>query len=152
MTVYSTVSGEEEELQREDLCTDCWKAHKSERPYWKTKVPESKPTARDLFLSRDERALSWFRALVAEAQESDLGKRYVLALYLVRRKKLVLRKEIKRKEKLYHIYENPQSDEAFTLLVPELSVLEVSSLQKEIADYLKGKLDPKEEAPVASSE
>ncbi len=133
-TVYSFVDGDDEAFQRFDLCPTCWKGESDSRSHWRAQVPQKKPSLRDLFLNRDERALSWFRTLGAD----QVAKRFVLALYLARRKRIALRKEVTKKGTLFQIYESADSEETFTVVRPELSVLEVSTLQKEIADYLLG--------------
>jgi hypothetical protein len=76
-----------EGLERRDFCAEYWEAEKPEVfCYWKSRLPaadEKKP----LFVD-DEMLMAFFERLAEETEQEKVNFRFVLALILMRKKKL----------------------------------------------------------------
>ena len=77
----------EDGLQRQDFCIDYWQEHKpAVYCHWKTKMahPEQK---KRIFVD-DEMLMSFFERLGRETEQEKMNFRFVLALILMRRRRL----------------------------------------------------------------
>jgi hypothetical protein len=74
-------------LQRQDFCEEFWQ---KEKPnvfcYWKTKLPE--PNQKKQIFVDDEMLMSFFERLENETDAEKLNFRFVLALILMRKRRL----------------------------------------------------------------
>ena len=106
---------------RRDYCPTCWE--KMQKPeegsFWRGKIPPKK----EKFLQPDKRALAYFRQL------DDLKYRFVLALYLQRKKQLARRTQT--------VYEIPQTGEVFE--VEEISISSEEGAR--IAEYIHKQIE-----------
>ena len=77
----------EQGLQRRDFCTDHWE---SEKPqvfcYWKTKLPQ--PDQKKQIFVDDEMLMAFFERLAEETEQERINFRFVLALILMRKRRL----------------------------------------------------------------
>ncbi len=105
---------------RKDYCLKCWE--KSEKPvqghFWKGKIPPKKEKKR----LPDEKALDLFR------KTEDPRKRFVLALYLQRKRQLVRRTQT--------LYEIPETGEVFDVEIVLMSSEEGAEIAKEIDESI----------------
>ncbi|MFT5317903.1 MAG: hypothetical protein ACI8RA_001162 [Chlamydiales bacterium] len=130
---YSILDSSEDYPQRFDYCIPCWgKGAKAEsagdsRTYWKSKVPLKK-TRQEVTLTKDEKALELLEELVSSVQSEDANLAFVLALYLVRRKKIVKRKDVKE----VTIYEVLETEEIIAVKKVDVTVLPIVDIQKQI--------------------
>ncbi len=76
-----------EGLQRRDFCVDYWE---SEKPdvfcYWKTKLP--RPDQKKHIFVDDEMLMAFFERLEQEREQEKINFRFVLALILMRKRRL----------------------------------------------------------------
>ncbi len=77
----------EEGLRRRDFCADYWQSEKPEAYcYWKTKLP-SPDQKKQIFID-DDMLMVFFDRLKEETEEEKVNFRFVLALILMRRRRL----------------------------------------------------------------
>ncbi len=76
-----------EGLQRRDFCVDYWE---SEKPdvfcYWKTRLPH--PNQKKQIFVDDDMILAFFERLEKETEQEKVNFRFVLALILMRKRRL----------------------------------------------------------------
>ena len=141
---YSILSRQEngESYQRKDFCPSCWEkgGHSKEISSWKSVVPQKKE-ALELPKHKDERALFLLKEALANPESSEnTAEAFVLALYLARKRLIVLRQEMLREEKVpICIYEVIETEEM--LCVPKISVsnLRVEEVQAELSKKFNAK-------------
>lgn len=142
MDIYSLIleEGVEQRLARRDFCSSCWTKIRDEhtllpsnRGYWKSKIEKRKVPEG---ASRVEKALVLLRFLLqsGESQEAEI---FVLCLFLSHARQLVLRQEFKREGETYHLYEILRKDEFVTIKVVNLSLIQIETLQKSLAEQLQ---------------
>ncbi len=77
----------DEGLQRRDFCADYWE---SEKPdvfcYWKTRLP--RPDEKKQIFVDDEMLMAFFERLGREKEQEKINFRFVLALILMRKRRL----------------------------------------------------------------
>jgi len=77
----------EEGLQRRDFCAEYWQDKKPEVfCYWKTKLPH--PDQKKQIFIDDEMLMAFFDRLEQETEEEKINFRFVLALILMRKRRL----------------------------------------------------------------
>lgn len=142
MDIYSLLleEGEEQRLARRDFCSACWAKVRdvqsqlpSNRGHWKSKIEKRKVPEG---ASRVERALALLRIL-QQSPEPREAEIFVLCLFLSHARLLVLRQEFKKEGENYHLYEILRKDEFITVKVVNLSLLQIETLQKSLADQLQ---------------
>jgi hypothetical protein len=133
---YSVVAeGEDGTYTRSDYCVSCWsRVDQRGEVYWKGKVPETKQKILYADLERDDRALAILQEMLVLGDKEACGEAFVLALYLVRQKKLFIRKVVKGQQ----LYEIPGTGEVLAVSKVPLSSLQVLDVQKKIAKRLSG--------------
>lgn len=139
---YFSVLVEDPELglKRVDYCPACWSVAKNEvkaRSQWKAKVLFKKEEA-PIHLNRDERIMYLFKeSMKADTPESH-AETFVLALFLARRRLMYLRQEVKQDDgTIVQIYEDAATEEMYTIRKVDLSQLQISTIQLEVAKKLK---------------
>ncbi len=150
MDYFSCVTeAENGTFARQDYCPACWKEGEGEvaegRLYWKSRVPSKKEesasaASRLQHLNRDEKILYLLgEALLSESRESK-EEAFVLALYLARRRFLLLRRELvdKGKEQTVNLYEVAATEEMIAVPKIKLSELQIAQVQERVALKLKG--------------
>jgi hypothetical protein len=84
---YAALVETAEGLQRRDFSVDYWQRAKPQvYCYWKTRLPDAE-TGRRLFVD-DRMLMVFFDRLAAEVEPEKINFRFVLALVLMRRKRL----------------------------------------------------------------
>ncbi len=129
---------------RLDFCYQCWhdecKAISS-RPstcYWKGSIPERKVSAKPS-LTRQERALEQLKSMLLDPTPENSSQALLLALYLVRRRFLVFRRDfVDESGELYSLFEVLETQEMLPVKKVPLVNLDLLSLQAAIAEKLKG--------------
>jgi hypothetical protein len=77
----------DEGLARRDFCSDYWQEHKPDVfCFWKTKLPE--PDQKKHIFIDDEMLLAFFERLARESEQEKINFRFVLALILMRKRRL----------------------------------------------------------------
>ncbi len=117
---------------RKDFCVECWdkKGERDIFSYWKTKVPKKQETVQryaniDVFYDL-------FNKLELENDVSRVNFRYVLSLYLMRKKVLKLKTSHKSNGNEYLVLHNVKEGKDTEVLKPQLSKEEVLAVTDEI--------------------
>ena len=77
----------DEGLQRRDFCADYWEEEKPDVfCYWKTRLPQ--PNQKKQIFVDDDMLLAFFERLEKETEQEKLNFRFVLALILMRKRRL----------------------------------------------------------------
>ena len=77
----------EEGFQRRDFCADYWQEKKPDVfCYWKTKLPH--PDQKKQIFVDDEMLMAFFERLEGESEQEKINFRFVLALILMRKRRL----------------------------------------------------------------
>ena len=77
----------DEGLARRDFCADYWQEQKPEVfCYWKTKLPQ--PDQKKQIFVDDEMLMAFFERLERETEQEKVNFRFVLALVLMRKRRL----------------------------------------------------------------
>jgi hypothetical protein len=83
----STLIETEQGLERRDFCLDYWNSEKPEVfCYWKTKLPH--PDQKKHVFVDDEMLMTFFERLEKETEQEKINFRFVLALVLMRKRRL----------------------------------------------------------------
>jgi len=139
---YFSVLVEDPELglKRLDYCPTCWAIAKNEvkaRSQWKAKVLSKKEEA-PIHLNRDERILYLFKESTKEDTPEAHIETFVLALFLARRRLMYLRQEVKQDDgTIIQLYEEAATEEMYTIRKVDLSQVQISTIQLEVAKKLK---------------
>ncbi len=142
MEYYSVLcEADDHATQRFDFCAKCWKEKaKSEwiakaKSYWKAKV-FSKKEIKPPDLSRDDRALALLKKAKATEGTLNAAELFVLALYLARRRILVLREDRKQPDSHTNLYEDIHSSEMYAIARVDLMNVQLMEIQKVLASKL----------------
>jgi hypothetical protein len=136
------IKGDEEGVyQRQDYCVNCWSQAEqvpSGRSVWKSRVPIKKEGS-ELPKQRDARALYLLKELLTnQITPTANAEAFVLALYLARRRLIVLRREVEREgQPPLSIYEVLETEEMVCVPKLSLSQLHVEQIQAELAKKFK---------------
>ena len=84
---YATLVQTEQGFARRDFCADYWTQHKPEVfCHWKTKLPL--PDQKKHLFVDDDMLMAFFERLATETEQEKVNFRFVLALVLMRRRRL----------------------------------------------------------------
>jgi hypothetical protein len=127
---------------REDFCAACWEKADKQRGKvsWKAKVPTKKTADTIVDLKREEKAMLLFRETLAQGEAGDAVRLFVLALYLARRKLLVLRQQVVEQGHTYFLYEVTSNEEMIYIQKIDLTKmrLRITEIQQSLAEQLSG--------------
>ncbi len=84
---FGALAVTEQGLQRRDFCADYWLSQKPEVfCYWKTRMPH--PGQKKARFVDDDMLMAFFERLAAENEQEKINFRFVLALILMRKRRL----------------------------------------------------------------
>ncbi|MGR3294037.1 MAG: hypothetical protein ACUZ9M_08510 [Candidatus Scalindua sp.] len=128
----SALYDENNEFLRRDFCVECWDKRDNENnfSYWKTKISK-KPEKVEKYAKIDV-FYDLFNKLENEKELSRVNFRYVLSLYLMRKKVLKLISSHKSNENEYLVLHNVKEDRDTEVLKPKLNEAEVLAVTDEI--------------------
>ena len=128
----SALNDENNEFLRKDFCDECWDKRDSENcfSHWKTKISK-KPEKVERYAKTDV-FYDLFNKLENEKDLSRVNFRYVLSLYLMRKKVLKLKSSHKSNENEYLVLYNVREDNDTEVLNPKLNEEEVLAVTDEI--------------------
>ena len=128
----SALYDENNEFLRKDFCDECWDKRDSENSFshWKTKISK-KPEKTEKYAKTDV-FYDLFNKLENENDLSRVNFRYVLSLYLMRKKVLKLKSSHKSNENEYLVLYNVREDNDTEVLKPKLNEEEVLAVTDEI--------------------
>jgi hypothetical protein len=128
----SALYDENNEFSRKDFCVECWdkKDNENSFSYWKTKTLK-KPEKVERY-ARIDVFNDLFNKLENEKELSRVNFRYVLSLYLMRKKVLKLMSSHKSGDNEYLVLHNVKEGIDTEVLKPRLSKEEVLAVTDEI--------------------
>ncbi len=128
----SALYDENNAFTRKDFCVECWdkKGEGDFFSYWKAKVPK-KPETVQRYATIDV-FYDLFNKLENEKDVSRVNFRYVLSLYLMRKKVLKLKTSHKSNGNEYLVLHNVKEGKDTEVLKPQLSKEEVLAVTDEI--------------------
>lgn len=134
----------EEAYYRHDYCSACWEhnktslSQKGKNSAWKSKVPAKKELS-ELPKQRDARALYLLKEVLANRESPTAhAEAFILALYLARRRLIVLRREFEQPAKpTLCVYEIIETEEMIGVPKMALSDLHVGQIQADLAKKFK---------------
>jgi len=142
MEYYSLLSQDEnQKFVRHDFCLACWEQFFHENQlnqregYWKSRVDIKVEASSSQPYSKLEKAMILLKKLTQENNRNE-AEIFVLALFLARARRLLLRSEIQQDDGMYLLYEAPSQEEFFTVKRLDLSQIAIASLQKSLANQL----------------
>lgn len=133
---YSALFDENKMFVRKDFCPLCWNKGKEGRgfSFWKTKVPKKDKPAQAMI--NIEVLLDMFIKLEGNNESHQRNLRYVLALYLIRKKVFKL-KSLKRQDgEEVIVLSYPREGREFDVLNPRLNEEEIQSITAEMSQLL----------------
>lgn len=136
MWYYSVL---EEEVRR-DYCCRCWMemGEKLPHPFWKAKVLTKTSSQKRQVVDFSRYAFLLLKEALSkgneeEAQEEAQEEAFVLALYLARKRQLILRSEMQREKETFFLYEVVETEEMLTVKKLDLSTVEAEKVQNDLA-------------------
>ncbi len=128
----SSLYDENNAFVRRDFCVECWDQKDDEDlfSYWKTKIPK-KPEVVEKY-ARIDVFYDLFNKLENETDLSRINFRYVLSLYLLRKKVLKLISTRKSDDNEYLVLHNVKEDSDTEVFKSQLSKEEVLAVTDEI--------------------
>ncbi len=125
------------DLTRKDFCSSCWAENDAEFfSHWQTSFQNAHPRKK----VDENELLAFYNSLETKKNGHAYELRYILALYLARKKKLQLI-EIKNSEKGEElVFDCPENDKRTVILDPELSNERIEELTEEIDSLFSVKL------------
>ena len=123
-------------LERRDFCSDYWQSEKPEvYCYWKSRLPE--PGHKKQIFVDDEMLLAFFERLEKESEQEKMNFRFVLALVLMRKKRL--KYDSSRTEKGAEIWRlKVVGDDRFVEVInPHIDEEQIGQLSSQVGQILK---------------
>ena len=124
---------------RRDYCKKCWEEALKEdtklfKSSWKAKVPANykPPKIKENYFEKAFRVLRE----TMDTPENQ-GEAFLLALFLARKKKLILRQEIAKDGKTFYLYENPATEEMLAIRKVDLTEIQQEKIQADMARKFK---------------
>ncbi len=134
---YGALVETEEGLQRRDFCANYWQ---SEKPdvfcYWKTRLP-SGDEKKQIFVD-DEMLMAFFERLEGEREQEKINFRFVLALVLMRKRRLKYDSSKVEDDKEIWRLRIVGSDKEFVEMInPRLDEEQIGQLSSQIGEILR---------------
>jgi len=138
---FSALYDKGAKFERKDYCLSCWSNNRTNDvfSFWRTRVPK-KDDEREQKLVDDEVIMNFFKRLEGETDETKKNFRYVLALLLIRKKKLKLIEVKRENDEEFLLLENPQEEAQIRVPVRNLSDEEIRGLTQEVGQILRVKV------------
>lgn len=143
MEIFSVLSTDDHGgFCRSDYCVACWALASPTRvlegaTYWRAVLPERQQVEQGAIAERSEQVLDWLREALARGDGIGARQAYVLALYLVRLRKLVRRQNVTRDGTPFTLYEVVDGEEAMLVPMVTFSRAEADELHRDLADRLR---------------
>lgn len=133
---YSSLYSENDVFVRKDFCTACWGRGKEGGffSFWKTKAPKKDKSVQRFV--NTEVLLDIFMKLNGDIGPHQKNLRFVLALYLIRKKILKLKSLIRQNGEEYIAVHCPRLDQEFHIFNPNLKEEEIGAITSEMGELL----------------
>lgn len=134
---YSALFDENENFTRKDFCATCWKRDMLENlfSFWKTRIPkQGKPIQKFVNIGL---ILDIFCRLEDSENAQKKNLRFVLALYLIRKKVFKFKNLQKQEDKECIIVQYPREDKEYCVFNPNINEEEIELLTREMSELLE---------------
>lgn len=132
---FSVLYDRDGQWVREDISRDAWTGPPDDAfSYWLSRVPAEKRNDKPTL--DDEMLASCFQRLGEKSDPKQTAFRYVLALLLMRRKKLRFEEIKKDGEKEWLLVRDPKQKKLYQVLDPRLSEERIGEVQEELETLL----------------
>jgi hypothetical protein len=136
---YATLVETGQGFARRDFCAEYWNEHKPEVfCYWKTKLP--RPDQKKHTFVDDDMLMAFFERLGAETEQEKVNFRFVLALVLMRRRRLKYDSSKTDDGKEIWRLRITGTQDYVEVVNPNLGEQEVSQLTSQIGEILQTEL------------
>jgi hypothetical protein len=136
---YATLVQTEQGFARRDFCADYWNQNKpTVFCYWKTKLP-SPDQKKQLFID-DDMLMAFFERLATETEQEKVNFRFVLALVLMRRRRLKYDSSRTQDGKEIWRLRITGSQDFAEVVNPNLGEEQVAQLTSQMGQILQGEL------------
>jgi len=129
----------EEGLQRRDFCADYWEQEKPDVfCYWKTRLP--RPDQKKQIFVDDQMLLAFFERLEKETEQEKVNFRFVLALILMRKRRLkydATRIEDDKEIWRLRVVGDKSADRRLEVINPHLDEEQIEQLSSQIGQILQ---------------
>lgn len=133
---YSALFDENNAFLRKDFCIPCWSEAKREYlfSFWKTRVPKTdKPVQK---LINTDILLDMFLRLEGKNETHQKNLRYVLGLYLIRKKIFKIKSFLRQDGDEFIILSYSKEDREFSVFNPNLKEEEIEAITSEMNQLL----------------
>jgi hypothetical protein len=133
---YGALVETEQGLQRRDFCADYWQGQKPEVfCYWKTKLPQ--PGQKKTQFIDDDMLMAFFDRLAEETEQEKINFRFVLALVLMRKRRLKYdSSEVEDGKEIWRLRITGEK-EIVTVINPHLDEAQIEQLSSQIGEILQ---------------
>jgi hypothetical protein len=132
---FSVLFDENGALARRDYAAEAWSgAPEGAYSYWSGRIPQETGARRPPI--DDDMLFDCLRRMAGESEPAKIKFRYVLALLLMRRKRLKFAEARREDDREILILHSPQRGERFSVIDPQLSDQEMNSVQDEVFEVL----------------
>jgi len=127
----------DEGLQRRDFCSDYWESQKPDVfCYWKTKLPH--PDQKKQIFIDDEMLMAFFERLGRETEQEKINFRFVLALVLMRKRRLKYdSSKIEADKEIWRLRIAGGDKEFVDVINPHLDEAQIEQLSSQIGQILQ---------------
>lgn len=126
----------EQGLQRRDFCADYWLSQKPEVfCYWKTKLPQ--PGQKKAQFIDDDMLMAFFERLAMENEQEKINFRFVLALILMRKRRLKYDSSQTRDDKEIWRLRITGDKEVVEVINPHLDEAQIEQLTSKMGEILQ---------------
>jgi hypothetical protein len=134
---YGALVESEEGLKRQDFCADYWNEHKpSVFCYWKTRLQH--PDEKKKIFVDDEMLLAFFERLAGEREQEKINFRFVLALVLMRKRRLKYdSSRIEDGKEIWRLRITGSDKEFVEVINPHLDEGQIEQLSSQIGQILQ---------------
>jgi hypothetical protein len=132
---FSALFDEKDGLVRRDYSAESWTgAPEGAYSYWSGRIPQDTAARRPPI--DDEMLFECLNRMAAEIEPAKIKFRYVIALLLMRRKRLKFAEAHREGDHEVLVLHSPQRGERFNVIDPQLSDEEMNSVQDEVFEVL----------------
>ena len=127
----------EEGLKRQDFCADYWNKQKPEAfCYWKSRLPH--PDEKKQMFIDDEMLMAFFERLAGEREAEKINFRFVLALVLMRKRRLKYdSSKIEEGKEIWRLRIAGGDKEFVEMINPHLDERQIEELSSQIGQILQ---------------
>ncbi len=138
---HTLLTEERQQYLRQDICEDCWRAHKEGATERKGFISQWQgiyhaPPAAPPEPIQKESAEGLLRKLIDSGDPKHGPVCFILAVMLERKRLLKVKEEIQREGHRVYVYEQPKTGDVFTITDPNLQVNHLEEVQRATAELL----------------